>query len=115
MTSVVMTRGVEFPIEWIFKTAPTVVKNLTGYEVLIQIRPSAQSTTLIKEWTEASGEVLFTPATGSVKLTLKPSTTLAFDFKQAVMDCWVYNGVTDTDGDRSPVVSITLDHGVSRL
>jgi len=31
MTSVVMTRGVEFPIEWVFKTAPTVVKNLTGY------------------------------------------------------------------------------------
>lgn len=115
MTSVVMTRGVEFPIEWVFKTAPTVEKDLTGYKVLIQIRSTAQSSTVIATWTEISDEVEFTPLEGSVALTLKPSTTLAFDFKQAVMDCWVYNGATDTDGDRSPTVSITLEHGVSRL
>ena len=109
-----MVRGVEFDMGWRFKFDANTVKPLTNYKVLIQLRPYSTSTTVIASWTDVSPEVVFTPASGSVDLHLKPSTTLAFDFKQAVIDCWVYNGTTDTDGDRSATWTVILDHGVSR-
>lgn len=110
-----MVRGVEFNMGWRFKLDANTPKPLTGYNILIQIRPYSASTTIIKAWTESSPEVVFTPLTGAIDLNLKPTTTLSFDFKQAVIDCWIYNGTTDTDGDRSSTWTINLEHGVSRL
>ncbi len=114
MGTVVMTRGVEFPMGWRFKLDSVTPKPLTGYTVLIQLRPHEKSDIILGTWGNSSPEVTFTPATGSVDLLLKPSTTLAYTFKTAVIDCWVYNGVTDTDGDRSPLWTVTLDWGSSR-
>jgi hypothetical protein len=109
-----ITRGVEWEISWRFKTDTVTPKNLTGYKVLVQLRPHDKSDVVIKEWTELSDELTFVPLNGMVTLFMKPSTTIAYDFKSAVLDCWVHNDLIDTDGDRSPLENITIDWGSSR-
>ena len=111
----IITRGVEYPIAWRFKLDANTPKPLTGYKVLIQMRAHDRADEVIKQWTELDPEVTFTPLTGAVDLLMKPSTTLAFTFKTCVLDCWVYDGVADTDGDRTPLEHITLNWGSSRL
>lgn len=112
MSNVVMTKGVEFEMGWRFKTAPATPKDLTGFNVLVQIRPTKESSTILASYTEASPEITFIPVNGAVDLAIPPATVSAFTFRTAVIDCWVYNSV---DGDRSPTYSITYDTGVSRL
>lgn len=113
MGDITMVRGEEYgAIEWRFKSDSTTAKDLTGYSVLIQIRPYEGSSTIISSWTEASPEVTFTPLAGSVSLIIPQSTTAAYTFNTAVMDCWVRK-VGDIDGDRSPLEHITLHKGVA--
>ena len=112
MSSVTMYGGCEFEIGYRFKTDSTTPKDLTGYSVLIQIRPTKSSSTVLAEYTESSSYITFNPALGSVDLKLTPSITSAFTFTSAVIDCLVYNSV---DGDRSSTWTITYDTGVSRL
>jgi hypothetical protein len=111
MATLTIVRGVETTLGWRFKIDPSTPKNLTGYSVLIQIRPYKESDTVLEEWTHLSPEVVFTPNTGSVDLTMLPTTTSAFTFKKAVMDCYAY---TTTDGDRSSTIELISDYGVSR-
>lgn len=114
MGEITITRGVEYPIGWRFKIDTVTPKILTGYKVLIQLRPYDKADVVLKEWTEISPEVVFTPLSGAVDLLMKPSTTIAYTFKTAVLDCWVHNDTVDTDGDRSPLEHITLEWGSSR-
>ena len=106
-----MIKHEEFFMGWVFKVNTSTVKNLTGYSVLIQIRPHKESSTILASYTEASPYVTFEPLNGLVSIELPPSVTGAFTFRKAVMDCLVY---TSTDGDRSPTYDINLDYGVSR-
>ena len=114
MSVAIMTRGVEFPMGWRFKLDSVTPKLLTGYKVLIQIRAHEKSDVVLSEWTEESSVVVFTPLSGAVDILLPPSLTISYTFKTAVIDCWVYNGAIDTDGDRSPLYTITLNWGSSR-
>lgn len=110
----IITHGVEFPISWIFKIDANTPKNITGFTVLIQIRPTKTSSTILASYTESSPQVTFTPLVGRVDLVLPPSVTSAFTFKTAVMDCWIRDGI-DTDGDRGGVVELVYDTGVARI
>lgn len=114
MPSVEMVRGVEFAMGWRFKSDQTTPKPLDGYNVLVQMRPYDRSDIVIDSWTSTSPELTFTPANGAVDLLLRPSTTLAYDFKTAVIDCWVFNTL-NTDGDRSPLYTVNLSWGSSRI
>lgn len=77
----VITRVVEYPIAWRFKLDANTPKPLTGYKVLIQMRAHDRADEVIKEWTEVSPEVTFTPLTGAAALVQLP--TLGFDFSSA--------------------------------
>lgn len=104
-------RGEEFHIGWRFRWPDFELKDLTGFSVSVQIRPFENSTTIIASYTEASSQIVFIPANGAVDLYLTPSDTAAFDFKTALIDCWVRNAV---DGDRSAMTKLVLTRGVSR-
>jgi len=106
-----MVRGQEFYLGWRFKWADSTPKNLTGFSVSIQIRPFKNSRTILASYSEVSPQVLFMPNNGAIDFRLSPVDTAAFDFKKAVVDCWVRNA---TDGDRSPTTEIIFDTGVSR-
>jgi len=109
----IITKNTEYQIEFIVKIDVNTVKNLTGFTPLIQIRPYAESTTILASYTTGSPYITFTPASGYVKLLLPPSVTGAFTFKKGVMDLLVVNG-TDTDGDRSALLDVIINSGVSR-
>ena len=111
MPETTMIKNEEFFMGWVFKINTSTVKPLTGYSVLIQIRPYKESSTILASYTESSPYVTFEPTNGLVSIELPPPVTGGFSFKKAVMDCLVY---TNTDGDRSPTYDIILDHGVSR-
>jgi hypothetical protein len=106
-----IVRGEEFHIGWRFRWPDFEVKVLTGFSVAVQIRPFENSNTVIASYTEASQQIVFIPAAGAVDLYLSPSDTSVFDFKTAVIDCWVRNS---TDGDRSATTKLILTRGVSR-
>lgn len=106
-----ITRGEEFYLGWRFRWPDFELKNLTGFSVSVQIRPFENSNTVIASYTEASPQILFMPLAGTVDLYLSPADTAAFDFKTAVIDCWVRNA---TDGDRSATTKLILKRGVSR-
>jgi len=109
-----MINGEEYEIGWTFKIDSTTPKDLTGYSVLVQIRPSKNSTTVIDQFTEVSSELTFVPVDGTVDLLLPPSLVRSYTFTSAVVDCLVYDAL-DTDGDRSEPVFLTYCSGVSRL
>lgn len=111
--SEVITKNVEYQIEFIIKIDSSTVKNLTGFTPLIQIRPYADSDTVLASWDNTSPYMTFTPLSGYVKLLLPPSVTGGFTFKKGVMDLLVVNGA-DTDGDRSAPLEIMVKSGVSR-
>lgn len=115
MSTVTIVNGCEFEMGWIFKTDSVTAKDLTGFSVLVQIRSSKNSSTALVSYDQDSPEITFTPLTGSVNLSLPPSVTSNLPFTRGVIDCWVYNGVVDTDGDRSPIYDVIVDNGVSRL
>ena len=108
-----ITRGEEFLIGWRFKWPDGSPKDLTNFNYRIQIRPFERSSTVIASWANGATEVNFLPAQGAIDLVIPPSTTSEFDFKRAVIDCWVVNA-SDTDGDRSPITDLILANGVSR-
>ena len=112
MGDITMVRGEEYRIQWVFKSDSVTPKDLTGYEVLIQIRPYEAATTLIEEFNETSPEVVFTPLSGSVLLTIPQYKTADYTFTKAVMDCWVYVP-NQVDGDRSSLEYITFRKGSS--
>jgi hypothetical protein len=109
-----MVKGVEFSIAWIFKLDALTPKPLDDYNVLVQIRPSKQSSAIIATYDLNSPYLSFTPSEGRVELFLPPTVTTTFSFCKAVIDCWVYNNDSE-DGDRSPTYEIIYDVGVSRL
>ena len=108
-----MVKGEEFYMGWRFKYSDLTPKNLTNYVVLIQIRPFKNSNTVIASFNHTSPQVTFVPEAGAVDLQLTPLDTYSYDFKTAVLDCWVRN-LSNTDGDRTPTVELTFDTGVSR-
>ena len=112
-TTEIITRNVEYQIEFIVKIDSSTVKDLTGFTPLIQIRPYIDSDTVYASYTIGSPYITFTPASGYVKLLLPPSVTGAFTFKKGIMDLLVVNG-SDTDGDRSAPIDVVVNHGVSR-
>lgn len=109
----IITRNVEYQIEFIVKIDSSTVKDLTGFTPLIQIRPYPESDTVLASWTNASPYMTFTPTAGYIKLLLPPSVTGGFNFKKGVMDLLVVNG-SDTDGDRSALIDVVINSGVSR-
>ena len=109
-----IVKGEEAVIEYRFKTDPNTAKDLTGYSVLIQIRPYKSSSTLIGSWNQDSPHITFTPSDGSVLLNLPPSITAAMDFTKGVIDCLVSDNI-DVDGDRSPTYFVVVESGVSHL
>lgn len=109
----VITRNVEYKIEFIVKVDTNTVKDLTGFTPLIQIRPYADSSTIYASYDNTSPYMTFTPLSGYVKLLLPPSVTGTFTFKKGVMDLLVVNG-SDTDGDRSELLDVIVNYGVSR-
>lgn len=111
MTELTMIRGVEFPIEWRW-IAGDQPKDLTTYNILIQIRPFERSSTVIDSFDRNSSFVTVSNSEGVVRIVLPPSRTIAYDFKKAVVDCWIYNN-SDTDGERSSIYTINLVWGVS--
>ncbi len=112
MTTINMTRGIEFYMgwRWLYGDSP---KDLTDYNINIQIRPFKTSSTIIASFTRFSPYVTVDDLDGSVGINIPPSVTLAYDFKTAYIDCWITN-TTDTDGERSPSYKIILDWGVTR-
>ena len=108
-----ITRGEEFFIGWRFKWPDGSPKDLTSFTFRIQIRPFVNSETVLAEWGVGSSEITFLPLQGAIDLNIPPLTTSEFDFKRAVIDCWVVNNV-NTDGDRSPTTDLILKNGVSR-
>ena len=114
MTTATIVNGVEFPISWIFKVDSTTPKNLTGFTVLVQIRPTKNSSTILASYTQASSQITFSPTIGRVDLLLPPSITSGFTFHKAVIDCWVKDAI-NVDGDRSGIVELIYDTGVSRI
>lgn len=111
MLSDTITGGVEYTITWLFKTDSVTPKDLTGFNVLVQIRERIYSSDFIVEYTELSPQIIFVPEDGSVVLSLTPNETSNFSFKKAVMDCLVSNS---TDGDRSELIELSHYSGVSR-
>ena len=100
MLSDTIVGGVEYTIQWLFKTDSVTPKDLTGYSVLVQIRERKSSETTLAEYTEDSAEITFNDVGGSVTLSLTPADTSAFTFKKAVMDCWVYNSRSSNSSSR---------------
>jgi len=113
MPSVNMVKGVEFSMGWRFKTDPVTPKNLTGYKVLVQIRPTKDSEDVIISFDETSSSITFTPLNGAVDLLIPAQVVAPLNFKKGFIDCWVYNSYTD--GERSPTYEVIFDKGVSRL
>jgi len=109
----VITKNVEYKVEFVVDLDDTTVKDLTGFTPLIQFRPSAGSPILLASYDISSPYITFIPVNGYVKLELPPSVTAAFTFKTAVMDLLVLDD-TDTDGDRSDPIDIVVNPGVSR-
>lgn len=116
MTDVItetITKYEEYQIQFEVGEDVDTPKDLTGYSALIQIRPYPESETILAEWDQDSPEVTITPLTGMVELNLLPTTTGTFTFKKGVMDILVLSG-DGTDGDRSAVVDVIVNSGVSR-
>jgi len=107
----IITKNTEYSISFNFKSDPTTPKDLTGHNILIQIRPYADSDKVLASWTDASPQITFIPISGSVTLSLSPVDTAALDFKAGVMDILAYNSI---DGDRSDPIPVTVNYGVSR-
>lgn len=107
-----MTRGVEFFMawRWIYGDSP---KDLTDYDVSIQIRPYDKSSEIIANFDRTSPYVTVNNSDGGISLNLPPSVTLAYSFNKAVIDCWIKDQA-DTDGERSPSYKIILNWGVTR-
>lgn len=112
MNKTTMIRGVEFYMgwRWVYGDGP---KDLTDYNVSVQIRPFKRSSKIISSFTRSSSYLIVNDLDGSVTLNLPPSVTLTYDFNSAVIDCWITN-TDDTDGERSPSYNIILDWGVAR-
>lgn len=111
MNTYTLVKNEEFFIGWVFKVNTSTVKDLTGYTPLVQIRPTKLSETLLASYDSSSPYMTFEPTNGLVSIELPPSVTGAITWKNAVIDCLVYNTV---DGDRSPTYALTVDSGVSR-
>ena len=105
-----MIKGVEFKMGWEFLNDDETPKDLTGYEVLVQLKEFRSSEESIGEWGTLSSQITFDPVDGTVDLELPPTETNIENFTSGVIDCLVY---TPTDGDRTPTVTITYCTGVS--
>lgn len=113
MPSASMTPGAPFEMTWTFKTSPTAPLDITGYSVLVQIRPSPCSDRVIDSFDNASPELTISAAGGEVAIVIPPSQTIAYNFSTAAIDCWIYSD-DDTSGARSATYIINRDCGVSR-
>lgn len=111
MSTYTLIKNEEFFIGWVFKVNTSTPKNLTGYTPLVQIRPTKASETILASYDSSSPYMTFEPVSGLVSIELPPSITGAITWKNAVIDCLVYNS---TDGDRSPTYELIVDSGVSR-
>lgn len=60
----IITRNVEYQIEFIVKIDSPTVKDLTGFTPLIQIRPYIDSDTVYASYTIGSPYITFTPVSG---------------------------------------------------
>jgi hypothetical protein len=110
MGTVTIVKNTEFEMGWRFKTDPDTPKDLTGFNILVQIRPSS----VLATWDQDSDQIVFDPTTGSVDLVLSPSVTGAMSFKKGVIDCLAYDGDADTDGDRSSLYNVVVYWGSAR-
>lgn len=109
-----MKQGEEFYIGWRFKS-PTdfSLEDLTGFNILIQLRASPNATSVIDSFTHNSPEVIYYPQYGAIDLHLPASKTANYNFKKAYIDCWALKQ-DGSVGDRSTMSLITLKTGVSR-
>jgi hypothetical protein len=105
--------GESFFIGWRFKWDEDTPQDLTGYNILIQIKPFNESQRPIIQYTQLSPELTLALPYGAIDLNIPASTTSTFTFKKAVIDCYVTNAA-GTLGFRSPFTKITNTRGVSR-
>ena len=90
---------------------PGAYRDLTGWEVLAQIRSTEDSNTVVATFTATLADQVTT--TGGVYLKLSPATTAALTVENGVWDCQL----TSPSGDVYTYVegTYTLDKDVSRL
>lgn len=107
-----MVKGTEFRMGWRFEEDDGSPKDLTGYEVLIQIRQYRWSEEIIVSYNQDSPQITFSAIDGEVDLLIPASETNELDFDSGYIDCLVY---TETEGNRSPAINVLFDTGVSNL
>ena len=107
-----ITKNVEYQIQFLVKTDSTTPKDLTGYSTYVQIKPYVGSDVVLVGWDQDSPEITFEPELGLITLTLPPSVTGSLTFKKGVMDLLIVNS-DDTDGDRSEIINVIVNSGVS--
>ena len=69
-----------------------VAVNLTGFTARMQVRPSASSSTLLLELTNANSRITITSAEGKINLSVDASTTAALTPGNYVYDLETVNG-----------------------
>jgi hypothetical protein len=105
--------GESFFIGWRFKWDEDTPQDLTGYNILIQIKPFNESMYPVLQYTQLSPELTTVMSAGALDLTIPAVTTSALTLKKGVIDCYV-SKPDGTLGFRSPSTKIINKRGVSR-
>lgn len=104
---ITIDQGATFSLGLIFRDALNVAIDLTSATIKSQIRPSAESQTILAELTATKDPLV----TGRVVLSLASDKTFALDFDKAVYDVLVTIGSTKT---RYIEGAVTLSKAVTR-
>jgi hypothetical protein len=113
---VLIEAGAKLARTFLYKDADGVAVPLTGFSGRMQIRESADSTTILHEMTTANGGLIFEAAAvvGQIEMYIGATATEAFTFSKAVYDLEVVN-----DGDAEDVIrllegDVTVSPNVTR-
>lgn len=100
---VAIEAGAKLARTFLYKDADGVAVPLTGFSGRMQIRESAESTTVLHEMTTANGGLIFEAGAvvGQIEMYIGATATEAFTFSKAVYDLEVVN-----DSDAEDVIRL---------
>lgn len=113
----VIYQGASFVEEFHWHTqesdgAPLIPVNLTGYTARMQVRETVDAPEPLLEFTPENNRIVITPEKGLVTIRLRPMTTAALGFEQAVYDLEVE--AASGEVYRLAHGPVTLDREVTR-
>ena len=109
--------GETFDKTWIWSTGDSIDAalpvNLTGCTSKLQVRPSAESETILLELSTQSGSIILGGTTGSIRVLVTDESTALFNWNQGVYDLFIYFPDGSSVVRMGGLVSVTK--GVTRV